>query len=385
MVAAAPGGNPAGAARFEALDSLRGVAALAVAAEHLNAQGPVFGHAFFRSGWLFVDFFFVLSGFVIAAAYGERLRSGFPALRFLWLRVGRIWPMHIVVLIAYLAIELIALVQDGSGLTGREAFAPERAVSALLVQALLLQALYTPAMYAWSLQSWSVAVEMVIYAFAAIGWRALGRWWWLAGVVFALGAGVLMEFPQQVGLYHKLLRGLCGFGLGAGAFAAWRRLKRRLAAAPRAVMTLAEIALCLGVFTMVAGFGDTIPMLVCDGLFALAVLVFAAERGRVSGLLLTPPLMLGGLLSYSLYMVHPLVESLTMTGLRRIAALAGWGDAFIPVAGNNRPAIGAGYGLLADGAALIALACALAAAWAGHRLIEKPARDWSRRIAPRIG
>ena len=385
MVAAVPDGNPAGGARFEALDSLRGVAALAVAAEHLNAQGPVFGHAFFRSGWLFVDFFFVLSGFVIAAAYGERLRGGFPALRFLWLRVGRIWPMHIVVLIAYLAIELIALAQGGSGLTGRTAFAPERAVSALLVQVLLLQALYTPAMYAWSLQSWSVAVEMVLYALAAIGWRALGRWWWLAGVVFALGAGVLMEFPQQVGLYHKLLRGLCGFGLGAGVFAVWRRLALRLVAAPRAIMTLAEIALCLGVFALLTAYDNGVPIIACDGLFALAVLVFAAERGRVSGLLLTPPLMLGGLLSYSLYMVHPLVESLTMTGLRRIAALAGWGDAFIPVAGNNRPAIGAGYGLLADGAALIALACALAAAWAGHRLIEKPARDWSRRIAPRIG
>lgn len=240
-------------------------------------------------------------------------------------------------------------------------------------------------MYAWSLQSWSVAVEMVLYAFAAVGWRALGRWWWLAGVVLALGAGALMEFPRQVGLYHKLLRGLCGFGLGAGTFASWRILARRLAAAPRGAMTLAEIALCLGVFTMVAGFNDTIPMLVCDGLFALAVLVFAAERGRVSGLLLTRPLMLGGLVSYSLYMVHPLVESLTMTGLQRIAGLAGWGEAFTPVAGNNRPAIGAGYGLLADGAALIALACALAAAWVGHRLIENPARDWSRRIAPRVG
>ena len=43
---------------------------MGVAAYHIHGGGPLFDSALVRSGWLWVDFFFVLSGFVIAASYG---------------------------------------------------------------------------------------------------------------------------------------------------------------------------------------------------------------------------------------------------------------------------------------------------------------------------
>lgn len=76
--------------RFHALDGMRGVAALAVLLFHvcLNHASWVFQH-----GYLAVDFFFILSGFVIAYAYEDRLRHGMPWGRFTTARVIRLYPL----------------------------------------------------------------------------------------------------------------------------------------------------------------------------------------------------------------------------------------------------------------------------------------------------
>jgi len=90
-----PPSNLPGGGRFVALDSLRGIAALGVAVYHLQGRGqlPVqsgsdlFALPFFANGYLFVDFFFVLSGFVIAAAYGQRLATGLSIRKYMFLRL----------------------------------------------------------------------------------------------------------------------------------------------------------------------------------------------------------------------------------------------------------------------------------------------------------
>ena len=59
--------------RFQALDALRGVAALTVMGFHFQGTLPALSNEITRSSWLFVDFFFVLSGFVLAPAFLSRL------------------------------------------------------------------------------------------------------------------------------------------------------------------------------------------------------------------------------------------------------------------------------------------------------------------------
>ena len=75
--------------RLETLDALRGAAALMVVVHHLgtlaNGSAPV--------GYLAVDFFFVLSGFVISRAYEERLASGLTLAGFMQLRMVRLYPV----------------------------------------------------------------------------------------------------------------------------------------------------------------------------------------------------------------------------------------------------------------------------------------------------
>lgn len=77
---------------YVALDGLRGIAAVVVVAHHLqNEVGNVTG--VFRAGYLSVDFFFALSGFVIAAAYEGKFARGMKLRDFMGVRLQRLYPM----------------------------------------------------------------------------------------------------------------------------------------------------------------------------------------------------------------------------------------------------------------------------------------------------
>ncbi len=93
--------KPAG--RFEALDGWRGVCACLVVLFHFNGYSPIYTAPLVRNSYLFVDFFFVLSGFVIAWNYGTRLGSWPEVRRFLVLRLGRVYPLHLFMLFLFLA------------------------------------------------------------------------------------------------------------------------------------------------------------------------------------------------------------------------------------------------------------------------------------------
>ncbi len=376
-------GRSAEPARFETLDALRGVAAVMVTILHANPTGPIFGHRLFSAGSLFVDFFFVLSGFVIAAAYGDRLAGGFSRARFLWLRVGRIWPVHAVVLLAYLAIELSVLLSGNGQITGREAFGAERRVGDFAIQFLLLHAFYPPALFGWLLQSWSIAIEMMLYLLVALGWPLARRGWGWISLAVALAAGVWLSQDDST-MLHAHQRGLFGFGLGVGAWLAWERLGHRLTRLSRGAASLIEAVAVLAVAACLATWGGDLTRLIYVPLFALVVLAFAAQRGWLSDRLRSGPMIFVGLVSYSLYAVHGLALTLTMRGLDAVAGALGQPDALITAPGINRPFAAQWLGLAGDGVLLLGLLVSLAAAWALFRLVENPARLWSRRQAQRF-
>lgn len=76
--------------RFMALDGLRGVAALVVLILHLSSLAWLVPH-----GYLAVDLFFIMSGFVVAHAYGGRLKAGWSGGAFLRARIIRLWPLYL--------------------------------------------------------------------------------------------------------------------------------------------------------------------------------------------------------------------------------------------------------------------------------------------------
>ncbi|MBB4153685.1 peptidoglycan/LPS O-acetylase OafA/YrhL [Sphingomonas jinjuensis] len=82
--------HPVPSYRFEQLDALRGLCALAVVGFHTSF---LTGVRFAPSGYLAVDVFFVISGFVIAHAYGDRLQRGHYFTTYLIKRYARFLPM----------------------------------------------------------------------------------------------------------------------------------------------------------------------------------------------------------------------------------------------------------------------------------------------------
>lgn len=80
-----------GKAHYAALDGLRGVAALMVVLYHQSET--MLGGRYLQHANLAVDFFFILSGFVISYAYSQRLTDGMSRGRFAIERAIRLYPL----------------------------------------------------------------------------------------------------------------------------------------------------------------------------------------------------------------------------------------------------------------------------------------------------
>lgn len=356
--------------RFVALDALRGIAALAIAAYHLHATGPLLGSAIVRNGWIAVDFFFVLSGFVIAASYGARLAEGFPIGRFMTLRLGRVYPLHIVILIAFVAVEVMQWLLRVPGLTLREPLTGGHSPGELIMTVFLVQGFEQPLTSDWNGPSWSISVELWLYLMIALVWRAVGTRGWIVAALGACIAGYLLSFryPDLAAPFSSMfLRGVLGFGTGVCAWrlwsgGGWPRLQGTAATISEGMVLLVAGAVVLG--------RDSIPAasVVSVILFASVVLTFAGEGGSLSRLLRMRPFVWLGILSYSIYMVHGMVIGRGVDLLR----LAGLGS---PTAG----------GLNSDLIGFSLITASVALSWFTWRWIEEPARSWSRRRAARMG
>ena len=155
--------------RYTALDAWRGLAALSVVYGHQTA-GRV-GASLFIAFYLAVDFFFVLSGFVLAHRYWEELvRDRKPFFSVVIARFARLYPAHVFVLFALLigfGIEAIPAYRAGTPMLAAwsEAIPPfpgGPGLSTFILNLLLLQNVgLTPTGLTWNVPSWSISVEFV--------------------------------------------------------------------------------------------------------------------------------------------------------------------------------------------------------------------------------
>lgn len=91
MAEAAANPAPVHAPRLFQLDGLRGIAALLIMLYHLDIVYRINGP--FSRGYLFVDMFFLLSGFVLAVSTETKLNAGIGAFEFTRARFVRLWPL----------------------------------------------------------------------------------------------------------------------------------------------------------------------------------------------------------------------------------------------------------------------------------------------------
>lgn len=359
------------------LDSWRGLAALGVVWHHVGADNAFFANALHNGMSYAVDFFFVLSGFVIASSYGERLAGGFSVGRFMFLRAARLWPLHLVVLAGFVLLELAFL---GLGsidfLKGREPFGEGRDLGSLLATTFLLQEYAYPGLFPWNTASWSISVEIGLYLFAGLAFHLLGRRAVYLSVAVSIAAGFVLMAGGNLA-FSGILRGLAGFGLGLALYPLWLRLRDVEFGA--SVATAAELVAVVAILSAVAYSRVT---LATDLVFSAAILLFAFQRGLVSRLLLTPAFVWLGTLSYSIYMVHGMVVGRSYDLLALVQWATGWRLVQSGLGGADRLLMSAPVTVLVF--AVMAL-MTVALAYLTWHFVEDPARRWSKRKAAQWG
>ncbi len=219
--------TPAPQHRFLVLDGMRGVAALGVLAFHVTVSATS-DFQQLASFYLFVDFFFVLSGFVLWPSmpqHGKQL--GRASGVFILKRVFRFWPLAITALI----VALIALNSERDVLLSKDNFNPpygslaglpaDERVHILVIAFLLLQVLLASAI-AINVPLWSLSAEWI----ANVIFAPLTAVKWGMGIILAIIAGYVMlwygltsdasfiEYSGPIRGFEAVGRAFLGFGLG---------------------------------------------------------------------------------------------------------------------------------------------------------------------------
>jgi peptidoglycan/LPS O-acetylase OafA/YrhL len=297
--------------RFVALDGWRGVCALLVAIHNLNFGPWLPQVAFVAHSSLFVDFFFVLSGFVISHAYMDRLSRASDVIRFMLRRIGRLWPLHVAVLAALVGLLLVkfaaaALLHSNFDNPSAQ---NDHSIRTIVANLLLIQAFDVHSRLTWNAASWSISTELwtyLLFSATCLFAGKHGMFVFAVSGIAVIAACVLMLFSPsflETNTDYAFLRCVYGFFVGHLCYRAWRSA-RFLSGDLLELLALTIIVL------LVQFVGSDALSMAAPLIFGFAVLVFAHEKGRISGLLKKSPFIQLGRWSYSIYMVHWLLRDI---------------------------------------------------------------------------
>lgn len=307
------------ATRFEALDSLRGFAALSVALLHFGAKGAYAEFPLVQNGGLAVPMFFVLSGFVISYAYDNRITSSDETKSFLIRRFGRIYPLHIFTLFGLFVLEIVKLMLVSGGIPASDPpFDGTNSVPKLIASIFLLNAIIPFDDFSWNVPSWSISTEFFAYAVFAFA-MLLGKnrrtavsfglfcLFFITLAVLEL-SGWQPKSPSTQGM--GLMACLFGFFAGCQTLYLYKWLSHRGWRGGH-LAEIGGLALALGLFWF-APFKDLGTILG----FSLLILAFAGQGGWLSKLLMMPFPQFLGRISFSIYLVHAGIVAVIQGTLR---------------------------------------------------------------------
>jgi peptidoglycan/LPS O-acetylase OafA/YrhL len=345
--------------RFQALDGWRGICALLIALHHFPAHGFIYHLPLVRNAWLLVDFFFVLSGFVITHAYRDRLSSGGAVGSFAIRRFFRLWPLQASILAAFIALELYRYLATGTGFTG------ERSIFAIFTNLTLVQSLGLHGMLTWNTPSWAVSTEFWTYVVFALVVFFAGRFRVFASAVLIALSIAILALHSRYGMRETfdwgIARCIYGFFLGSLTYEAWSR--GWFAGLRGSAFEIAALVLAIAYLVFIPG--DRPLEYLAPPVFAVFALAFANDAGMVSRVMSGAALQSLGQWSYAIYLVQMLVIVLMVSALDSFAP----GHTAIGVDGVEFIHFG---GFVDDAITLIYLALLIALAAAAWRFIEVP-------------
>lgn len=371
---------------FSVLDSFRGICACLVAISHFNANSIFMGSHIFDRGSIWVDFFFVLSGFVIFSSYGEKLRSGFSASQFIFLRLGRLYPLHITILLAYICLETMRyyiIVHIAKSELVTPFTSADDNLFVIFCNISLIQSMGFLDDLSFNGPSWSISVEFYTYIlFAAILVHS-GRFYRIVTFLVSLTSLIFlsMHYPS---LFAKLdlgfLRCVYGFGCGALTWEVYHQYQERMGAIVqknKMISNTLEIGALILTLVYVNYYAFNATSFAAPLIFGAFILLFSFESGVVSKHLKSKIFLLLGTLSYSIYMIHMFVSGYMFNlPVRLLENKAGWD---ITVQGEKVALYGKDLisGTLFE---IVYLLIVIAGSYITYTLIEEPCRKWSKKL-----
>ena len=308
--------------RFEVLDIFRGIFASAVVFYHMGAfsDTPILNNDFIKNSDMFVDFFFVLSGFVICYSYRE-INFGVDLKSFLKKRIYRLYPLHLAMLLIFLAVEGVKLllqnyVQINNSL--------DNSVTTFFTSILLINSIKVPGVQdiGWNMVSWSISAEWISYIVFALACYVLSKF--SVGrrkafpylIISVCAYFILVNITGNTKLDYTydfgFLRGIIGFFTGTVCLYAFDSSFHRLKTFPKLLFTLLEcIVVVIIIYFIINGSSFKQIGVVYEALFFVSIFIFAFEKGHISqGLNSINLLKNMGKYSYSIYMIHTLLISI---------------------------------------------------------------------------
>lgn len=352
---------------IRSLTGMRGIAALLVMFYHFNAGKLFDGHlaTFMGHGYMMVDLFFILSGFVIAMTYGHWFEQGLnwgDYLRFLARRVARIYPLY--VLMSLLAGLLIA-----SNLMDRWSTIPVP-ISAIVNLTMLQSLVGVPSLDA---PGWSISAEWIAsLAFPLLAFASLRQSWPRVLLLAAIALATLpiltvlpalANQPKRNGLmdiWHystvfPVVRCLAGFTLGVVSY----RLSNARALQAITGQTWYTPTLVLAILALMCVKQADLWIV---SLFPLLILGLSHDRGPLERLAGSAPIYRLGVLSYGIYLIHNLLNYFMLDVAEKLSQMG--------LASETASA----------SATLLFGAIAVGFAELTYRYIERPARNGIRRV-----
>ncbi|NIJ53358.1 acyltransferase family protein [Dyadobacter arcticus] len=301
--------------RVEQLDGLRGIFSVLVIAHHHNAfkTSPLYDNFFVINSNLFVDFFFVLSGFVIALNYVDRIQSSNDFFIFLKKRFIRLYPLLFFTEIVFLIANLLG---EKSPMKNVGSLGSEYYFSTTLDTITFMGS--TPILGAWianNYPSWSISAEMISYIIFGIVILLLPKLKYLAFTILLIISGIFIFSRGEYLLAYDygFVRGLLCFCLGIFTHLLLRRKTFYLS-----FLEIPFLIILVSAMYCAHHWEWNLWKLTFPFLFAIGIVIFTSSTGVVTKMLSTKPFQYLGKISYSIYLNHAIVLIFVNVALFRL-------------------------------------------------------------------
>ena len=284
---------------FTVLDSFRGLCAVFVVIFHMRALGSITELNFFKGSDLFVNFFFVLSGFVMAHAYMKRSNIGFKD--YISSRFRRLYPLYLFMLLVFIGLECakyVAYTKMGITLNA-EPFTGKGAPIEILPNILMVQAWtnFTEHL-SFNYPSWSISIEFYTYVLFFMALHFFRKY--LALACLAIPAILIIAHSATNGAItiYAVNGVFCFFaGVITYSFSSAKFTTNTYLA------SLFEVIALISVYSIVCS-DIFLKWILSAILFSVTIFIFSKEAGCISKLLKLKPFVSVGKWSYSIYMTH---------------------------------------------------------------------------------